>query len=775
MAGLGRENKRGWAGLTLHGSAAGCSTGWWSGLVLTKRFVVGSGKPLTATDEFAEVSSGEQNVSHVENAPVRKKNLKESLQKWQEEKKMRRELQQSKMRRPEFKVSSHVETVPVNKLPVLRSSLAYKNVTARVDTRRDNAGPTSFKPMRTEVPSKFNFGAKKVEALTNSGNIVPFVFNAPTPVPVKNVDISVKSGKGKKEKRAPVAFKTPEKALTPAAKRKKYPTTPRPALVTPSTNKNDEKTNQTDASLNVSLNAPSKQFLTSPETSPPAKKVRVSASGSSPSQTSEVPKRETKSNSLKRKSARIAEQLPAEAADKPKEGVAANLSTDFFRQILDSEINLLEKLCVAWESEMRKKEMTDFAEENVLQAVGMARLIIREKFAQFRGLIDNCDQPEDPKTKTLITDLQGFWDMIKIQSDQIQGKFVALDKLKSNNWQEEVAVVEKKTAPKKKQAPNKGSKPAVASRFREFLARKKVSPNSAEVMMKTPDTGKKIPTPKPRSVKAAETSLNESKKYVESPNANAIINVSIRAKRSVERKSLDNSANKSMHESSLVFPAASSPNKNLASGASKQESRQETPSRSILKKAQVTPAPNNERRCVLFDMIPEEAEEEEVDMLIPPVKHTYAQRTYEVSPPKDKFDELFDNIVSSTPAAKSGETTSDEEKENVTTKTKKMPKTKVTTPLRRSRRLSSIMNSTVNDSGIDTAAIDKSQESLIPITELPLDDSRVSKRRSSRKRVSTDVASGGSDLMSFDSPAPSVPVEKRKKRSTKRMLLDESM
>lgn len=152
--------------------------------------------------------------------------------------------------------------------------------------------------------------------------------------------------------------------------------------------------------------------------------------------------------------------------------VAFELSTDYFRQILDNEINVLEQHCITWEGE-KNNEIPEEIEEQILLAVGMARLLIREKFNQFRGLIQNCDEPEDTKTKTLLSDLQGFWDMIKIQADNIAAMFVALETLKSNDWKEIEPIVKPKVALKRKAGAPKVAKPKASSRFKEFLAKKK--------------------------------------------------------------------------------------------------------------------------------------------------------------------------------------------------------------------------------------------------------------------------------------------------------------
>jgi Guanylate-kinase-associated protein (GKAP) protein len=166
----------------------------------------------------------------------------------------------------------------------------------------------------------------------------------------------------------------------------------------------------------------------------------------------------------------VEEMEPAAAVEQME--IAVELSTDYFRQILDNEINVLEQHCILWDAE-KNQELPEEIEEQILLAVGMARLLIREKFNQFRGLIQNCDEPEDIKTKTLLSDLQGFWDMIKIQADNIAAMFGALEKLKANNWKEQKPEVKSKVALKRKAGAPKAAKPAAASRFKAFLAQKK--------------------------------------------------------------------------------------------------------------------------------------------------------------------------------------------------------------------------------------------------------------------------------------------------------------
>lgn len=85
---------------------------------------------------------------------------------------------------------------------------------------------------------------------------------------------------------------------------------------------------------------------------------------------------------------------------------------------------------------------------SIFFAVGVANLLIKERFSQFNELIDKC---EDTNTKYLrkelddklvkASDLQGFWDMINHQVVDVEKNFFNLAKLKDNNWVEVIEVL----------------------------------------------------------------------------------------------------------------------------------------------------------------------------------------------------------------------------------------------------------------------------------------------------------------------------------------------
>ena len=46
--------------------------------------------------------------------------------------------------------------------------------------------------------------------------------------------------------------------------------------------------------------------------------------------------------------------------------------------------------------------------------IGQGRLVMAERFAQFSGLVDNCEFKQGEKETTCM-DLKGFWEMIYFQ------------------------------------------------------------------------------------------------------------------------------------------------------------------------------------------------------------------------------------------------------------------------------------------------------------------------------------------------------------------------
>lgn len=97
--------------------------------------------------------------------------------------------------------------------------------------------------------------------------------------------------------------------------------------------------------------------------------------------------------------------------------------------------------------------------------VGQTQLLINKKFQQFRGLIDRCESQEIQEGEGVVKveDLQGFWDMVYMQVENLDIRFKDLNELKSKNWIEKssspVQLKTKKTVKTTKALPKKQAKP----------------------------------------------------------------------------------------------------------------------------------------------------------------------------------------------------------------------------------------------------------------------------------------------------------------------------
>ncbi|NXR67893.1 DLGP5 protein, partial [Rhadina sibilatrix] len=105
----------------------------------------------------------------------------------------------------------------------------------------------------------------------------------------------------------------------------------------------------------------------------------------------------------------------------------------YFRNILRTETERLLSQCLQWEGNL-ELDIPEDAKDQIRSTVGQTRLLIGERFKQFEGLVDNCEFKRGEK-ETTCTDLDGFWDMINFQIEDVNKKFDNLKKLQDNEWQ----------------------------------------------------------------------------------------------------------------------------------------------------------------------------------------------------------------------------------------------------------------------------------------------------------------------------------------------------
>ncbi|NXI30785.1 DLGP5 protein, partial [Sterrhoptilus dennistouni] len=131
----------------------------------------------------------------------------------------------------------------------------------------------------------------------------------------------------------------------------------------------------------------------------------------------------------------------------------------YFRNILQTETERLLSQCLQWEGNL-ELDIPEDAKDLIRTTVGQTRLLIGERFKQFEGLVDNCEFKQGEK-ETTCTDLDGFWDMINFQIEDVNKKFDNLKKLQDNEWQP--LDVPSKAVVKKKAVPSGVSKPKEAA------------------------------------------------------------------------------------------------------------------------------------------------------------------------------------------------------------------------------------------------------------------------------------------------------------------------
>ncbi|NXD11734.1 DLGP5 protein, partial [Nothocercus nigrocapillus] len=131
----------------------------------------------------------------------------------------------------------------------------------------------------------------------------------------------------------------------------------------------------------------------------------------------------------------------------------------YFRNILQSETERLMCLCLQWDGKL-EVDIPEDAKDLIRTTIGQTRLLIAERFKQFEGLVDNCEFKRGEK-ETTCTDLDGFWDMVNFQIEDVNKKFDNLKKLQENEWQP--LDVPSKEIIKKKTVPNGVSKSKVGA------------------------------------------------------------------------------------------------------------------------------------------------------------------------------------------------------------------------------------------------------------------------------------------------------------------------
>ncbi|KAL3181080.1 hypothetical protein MRX96_037137 [Rhipicephalus microplus] len=106
-----------------------------------------------------------------------------------------------------------------------------------------------------------------------------------------------------------------------------------------------------------------------------------------------------------------------------------------FRRLVEQETERLTSICHHWEGVIASQpDISEEAQGYIRSATGKAKLLMNERFSQFTSLIHNCENNLGEK-KTTCDDLQGFWDMVYFQVEDVDKKFDQLAKMQKNAWE----------------------------------------------------------------------------------------------------------------------------------------------------------------------------------------------------------------------------------------------------------------------------------------------------------------------------------------------------
>ena len=139
--------------------------------------------------------------------------------------------------------------------------------------------------------------------------------------------------------------------------------------------------------------------------------------------------------------------------------VNSGLSIPYFRSLFQGTKYKLIQHCDQWEEKLKifegeDRENKEELKGRIFAAIGQGRLIMNPKgrLEQFHTLIDSSEFKRGEK-ETKLEDLQGFWDMIDYQIQNIYKEFAALTELENK--------IGKRGNPKRKPSPKnrKKSKP----------------------------------------------------------------------------------------------------------------------------------------------------------------------------------------------------------------------------------------------------------------------------------------------------------------------------
>ncbi|XP_064594345.1 uncharacterized protein LOC135461267 isoform X2 [Liolophura sinensis] len=108
----------------------------------------------------------------------------------------------------------------------------------------------------------------------------------------------------------------------------------------------------------------------------------------------------------------------------------------YYLDLCQTEEERLLVLCGQAKGDMGETALPEEANGRIRAAIGKTNLLISKKFKQFRGLCHKHMKPDGAERPTKWEDLQGFWDMVKLQIDDLDELFAEIAFMRQNEWKD---------------------------------------------------------------------------------------------------------------------------------------------------------------------------------------------------------------------------------------------------------------------------------------------------------------------------------------------------
>uniref|UniRef100_A0A1B6IS04 Uncharacterized protein n=1 Tax=Homalodisca liturata TaxID=320908 RepID=A0A1B6IS04_9HEMI len=107
------------------------------------------------------------------------------------------------------------------------------------------------------------------------------------------------------------------------------------------------------------------------------------------------------------------------------------METSELRNLYECERNRLNTLCDKWQKVLDKTPTKSINDENrgkIMAVLGQTRLLLSKKMKQFEGLLsDSNNDSEFTHPPITLQDLEGFWELVMIQVNEMYIKFKSLE------------------------------------------------------------------------------------------------------------------------------------------------------------------------------------------------------------------------------------------------------------------------------------------------------------------------------------------------------------